>query len=100
MFKINQMPLDLDNRKHMASMNGSVMVPGVNGTNLTTKTLSNTSLASSTNARQLSTKTVNLKNSNFISNNPFLSMNTNWMSNGTSNTHIFNTITISNKSKL
>jgi hypothetical protein len=92
------MPLDLDNRKHMASMNGSVMVPAVNGTNLTTKTSSSTSL-SSTNARQLSTKTVNLKNSNFISNNPFLSMNTNWMSNGTSNTHIFNTITISNKSK-
>ena len=92
------MPLDLDNRKHMASMNGSVMVPAANGTNLVSKPPSSTSL-SSANGRQLSTKTVNLKNSNFISNNPFLSLNTNWMSNGTSNTHIFNTITISNKSK-
>ena len=80
-------------------MNGSVLVPSVNGTNLASKPPSTTNL-SSKNLRQLSTKTVNLNNSNFISNNPFLSLNTNWMSNGTSNNHIYNTITVSNKSNI
>lgn len=52
--------------------------------------------------RQLSSKTVNLKNNtNLAINNPFLSINNNWIPNTTAaNIHFFNTISSSNKSNL
>ena len=82
-----QVPISLDNRKQLTSV---LISPGVS---LTTKP------PHGSHGRQISTKTVNLKNNNFISNNPFLSLNANWMTNSTTaNNQIFNTITISNKS--
>ena len=61
-----------------------------------------TNISGSTVTRQMSTKTVNLKSNNFIGNNPFLSLNTNWMPNSanSSSNHAFNTLAISNKSNI
>ena len=90
--------LGLD-RKHLNTtlLGGSASNSG-SASNLASKPPTN----GATVTRQMSTKTVNLKNNSaFIGNNPFLSLNTNWIPNNTNNnnSHIFNTITISNKSR-